>query len=153
ATYTERGTTLTAEYELQPGWGFLSKRLRIYHLNQDSGVRTFRVNEVNTLVASLAPRPIATLPLTDGRFGTILRLPAAGAGRQGASVFLVHQNPYNTIRIDDRVRAAYAPDMDWRVDDGAFESDRLLVGLVPRSGRVVPASSVPEWTFVPDYDR
>ena len=154
ATYTQRGTTVSAEYEMQPGWGFLSKRLRIDHVNQDAGGRTFRVNEVNTLIAGLAPRPIATLPLTEGRFGTILRLPAAGVGQQGASVFLVHQNPYNTLALaDGHVRAGYAPDMDWRVDDGAFESDRLLVGLVPRSGRVMPASSVPEWTFVPDYDR
>ena len=151
ATYSRQGTTLTAEYELQPGWGFLSKRLRI---EPGAGISSFHVNEIKTLAASIAPQPTGTLPLTEGRFGTILRLPAAAAGRQGASLFLVHQNPYNALAIDaGRVSAAYVPEMDWHTADGAFESDRLLVGLVPRSGRVVPATSVPEWKFIADYDR
>ena len=147
--YAVAGARLTAIYELQPDWGFVSKRIRI----EPTGAGPFRVNEIGSFAAAMAPAAVESLPLSEGRFGMIYRLPSSGA-RLGLSFFMLHQNPYNVFTSDGlRVRAAYTPEMDWHSSNGVFESDRLLLGLVPRSGRSMPARSVPEWTHVADYDR
>ncbi len=148
-TYAAPDATVTVLYELRADWGFVSKRLRI----EPPAMAEFRVNEVRTWAATIDPMPAGTLPLSEGRFGTIVRMPDDGVAG-GASLFALHQNPYNVFGLEDgRLDASYAPEMDWNPGDGAFESDRLLLGLVRRSGRVMPASSVPEWLYVADYDR
>jgi hypothetical protein len=148
-TYAAPDATVTVLYELRADWGFVSKRLRI----EPPAMAEFRVNEVRTWAATIDLMPAGTLPLSEGRFGTIVRMPDDGVAG-GASLFALHQNPYNVFGLEGgRLDASYAPEMDWNPGDGAFESDRLLLGLVRRSGRVMPASSVPEWLYVADYDR
>ncbi len=147
-SYTAPGMRITATYELQPDWGFISKRLRI----EPAGAGVFRVNDVGTFEASMEPSAVERLPLSEGRFGMIYRLPANDD--RGLSVFLLHQNPYNVFSDSGtRVGGSYAPEMDWNPADGVFESDRLLIGLVARRGRLIPATSVPEWTHVTDYEQ
>jgi len=149
-TYAAQGATVTALYELRPDWGFVSKRLLI----EPPTSGTFRVNEVRTWAATMAPAPAGTLPLSEGRFGTIVRWPDVDGGNRGASLFVLHQNPYNVFSIaGSSVDSSYTPEMDWDSRDGVFESDRLLLGLIRRSGRTMPATSVPEWVHVPDYDQ
>lgn len=147
-TWRTATATVTATYELQPGWRFISRRLRI----TPAAARPFRVNEVRTLAFDLPGLPEHLLPLQDGKFGMAVRLaPAAGPA---ASLVLLHQNPYNDWSIGGTsIAASYAPDMTWNPADGPFESDRLLVGLVPRRGILMPARAVPEWIHVADYDR
>ncbi len=140
-------------YELRPGWGFLSKQLRI----EPSGRGVFRVNDVSALDVTMSPSPsgpIDQLPLSDGRFGMIYR-PAAPSSRSGgSSLIALYQNPYNVhAATDGRLRGSYAPEMSWDPADGPFETDRLLLAMVARTGRVMPATSVPEWVHVADYDR
>lgn len=151
-TYATSVGRVTVTYELQPDWGFLTKRLRI----EPSSPASIRVNEVVTMDAKMdaavAPGAETELPLTEGRFGMVYRLPA-GNGR-AMSLWLMHQNPYNVYtRAGGATRASYAPEMDWNPAWGAFETDRLLVGLVARSGEMMPATSVPEWVHVPNYSE
>ncbi len=140
----------TLVYELNPGWGFVSKRLQIEPVSPG----TFRVNNIGAFEAAVAPVAAERLPLTEGRFGMIYRLPAAAPQSRGLSMFLLYQNPYNVhAATGGRISASYAPEMEWAPGDGPFQTDRLLIGLVPRTGRVVPATTVPEWVHVPDYGR
>lgn len=146
-TWRTATATVTATYELQPGWRFISRRLRVV----PAASRPFRVNEVRTLSATLPSLPGSTLPLQDGKFGLVVRLADASPA---SSLILLHQNPYNDWSFGGAsIAASYAPEMTWDPSNGPFESDRLLVGLVPRSGNLMPARSVPEWIHVADYDR
>jgi len=141
---------VTMTYELRAGWRFLSKQLTI----EATTPGVFRVNHISALDATLAPAAVDQLALTDGRFGMVYRLPASPTVSRGRSLLALYQNPYNVHTIDGaHVRGSYAPDMDWNPATGPFESDRLLLGLVARSGQMMPATSVPEWVHVTDYDR
>lgn len=146
--YTWPAVRVTMVYELKAEWGFVSRQLKI----EPAAAGVFRVNDVGAFEATIAPAATAQLPLTEGRFGMIYRLPAS-AQSAGLSLFLLYQNPYNVhTSTGGRLRASYAPQMDWAPADGPFETDRLLIGLVPRSGRVMPSTTVPEWVHVPDYE-
>lgn len=148
ATYTFPTATVTATYELRPEWGFVSKRLRI----EPTGATSMRLGEVVTLEGVATPTAAETLPLTEGRFGVIQRWPQR-EGR-GVSLWLMHQNPYNVYTLESGLlRASYTADMDWQTAWGTHETDRLLIGLAPRSSRLIPARAVPEWIHVPDYER
>lgn len=148
--YSFPGARVTVTYELRAGWGFLSKQLRI----EPTATAPYRVNDVSAFDATMARAVTEQLPLTEGRFGMIYRMAAASAQSRGSSLFALYQNPYNIHSMAaGRVRASYAPGMNWNPADGPFESDRLLLGIVARSGRIVPATSVPEWVHVADYDR
>ena len=137
-------------YELRPGWGFLSKQLRI----EPAGRGVFRINDVSAFDAAVAPAPAEQLPLSDGRFGMVYRLPGPTAKSRGTSLIALYQNPYNVhASAAGRLRGSYTPEMSWDPADGPFETDRLLLAVASRTGRVVPATSVPEWVHVPDYDR
>jgi len=139
---------VSVTYELRPGWGFLSSQMKI----EPAGRGTFRVNDVSALDAAVMPAPTAQLPLTEGRFGMVYRMPASPSSK-GASLIALYQNPYNVhTSVSGRIRGSYTPEMDWSPADGAFESDRLLLAVAPRTGRVMPATSVPEWVHVPDFE-
>jgi hypothetical protein len=148
--YTLPSVRVALTYELRPGWGFLSKQLKI----EPTGPGAFRVNEVTTLNAAVAPASTEQLPLTEGRFGMVYRMPPSSSTSKGSSLIALYQNPYNVhASMGVRVRGSYAPEMDWHPATGPFETDRLLLAMVARTGRVMPAKSVPEWVHVADYDR
>jgi hypothetical protein len=138
---TTAGFRVRIVYELRPGWRFLSKQIFL----EPAAGGDFRVEEVRGWESTLETAPESRLPLSDGRFGTILRYP-------GYSLLALYQNPYNEITGDGAaMSAAYKPAMDWKPAYGAFATDRFLLGIAPRSGRSIPARSVPEWKWVPDY--
>ena len=139
------------DHEIATEWGFLTKRVRIEPTNSAA---PFRVNDVRTLTATMAPGPGDVLPLSEGRFGMIVRLFTGSSGGPAPSVVMLHQNPYNVFGFDGaRITASYAPEMSWDASYGAFESDRLILQVVTRTGRIMPARSVPEWAYVADYGR
>ena len=135
--------TLQVTYELKPDWTFVSKRVGVLAL----AARSFHVDSVVLLRTRFAQtptdivRPMSAKPSLGTReYGAALRF---GATR---SVLAVAQNPF----LDAQVRGSeltlkYAPDMDWRSGDGAFESDRALLSPVALSGTRVPAEMTPEW--------
>lgn len=148
--YALPGARVTVTYELRPGWGFLSKQLTI----EPTAPGTFRVNDVNAFDATVTPTAVEQLPLSEGRFGMMYRMPAATPQSRGSSLFALYQNPYNVhSATGSRLKGSYAPEMDWNPANGLFETDRLLLGVVTRTGRVMPARSVPEWVHVADYER
>jgi len=148
--YAWPGARVTVTYELRPGWGFLSKQLKV----EPTAPGTFRVNNVSAFDATVTPAVVEQLPLSEGRFGMVYRMPAATPTSRGSSLFAVYQNPYNVhSATGSRLKGSYAPEMDWDTANGPFETDRLLLGLTARSGRVMPAKSVLEWVHVPDYER
>ena len=149
-TYRFPAMAVTTVYDLDADWGFLTKRVRI---EPTDPATAFRINDIRTLTATMAPVPGDVLPLSEGRFGMIFRLFTGGGSGPGASVLMLHQNPYNVFAFDGaRITASYTPEMSWNASYGAFESDRLILQVVPRSGRVMPARSVPEWVHVSSYD-
>jgi hypothetical protein len=149
--YTRDPFTFDVVYELKPAWEFLTKQIIVTSARS----RVFHVNAVKPLETTLG-RPVAEeLLLKAGSFGAICRFPAAAAGAAPAwSVFFLFQNPFMAwTRAGASVSASYAPDMDWSRDLGPFVSDRLCIGVTELLGPRVPAQAVPEWIFVPDYDK
>ena len=143
-------------YELKPGWRFLTKQIFI-----DPGSRggtgqgpAYRVNDIEAFAARVGKPIREKLGLSDAKFGTVLRFSASEDPKPDVSLFALYQNPFNVWRSSGRdVSASYAPDMEWKPADGPFASDRLCLGLVALSGTRVPAKSVPEWKYLPDYAR
>ena len=147
-TYATDDWRIRVVYEIRPGWRFVSKQIFI----EPTRPRVFRVEEIAGWQASLSQEPAGRLPLTEGRFGMIWRFSSPGPAMPAYSLFALYQNPYNEFMGKGAAWAAsYRPAMDWKAEYGPFASDRFLLGIVPRSGRLIPAKSVPEWKWVPDY--
>jgi hypothetical protein len=149
--YARDPYTFDVVYELKPAWDFLTKQIIVTSARN----RVFRVNAVKPLEATLGRRVYDELKLKDGSFGAVCRFLAADASAGPAwSVFFMLQNPFMSWTRDvSAISASYAPDMDWSRDLGPFASDRLCIGITELSGTRVPAKAVPEWAFVPDYDK
>ncbi|MGD1008865.1 MAG: hypothetical protein ABR951_01800 [Candidatus Aminicenantales bacterium] len=150
--YTQDPYTIEVVYELRPGWGFLSKQVIL-----TSAVSApFHVNEVSPLASSLSLPVLEELKIADGRWGSFCRFGGGEAASDMPSwgLFFVVQNPFMAWKRDGRsASASYAPEMDWKPDDGPFASDRLCIGLYELSGVRFPAQAVPEWKFVADYGK
>ncbi|HMA53480.1 MAG TPA: hypothetical protein VKT17_03415, partial [Acidobacteriota bacterium] len=149
--YARDPYTFDVVYELKPAWDFVTKQIIV----TSARTRVFRVNSVRPLETTLGRPVVEELKLKDGAFGAICRFLAADASMGAAwSVFFMLQNPFMTwTREGPAVSVSYAPDMDWSRDYGPFASDRLCIGLTELSGSRFPAKAVPEWAFVPDYDK
>ena len=149
--YTRDPYTFDVVYELKPARDFLTKQISVTTARS----RVFRVNEVQLLETELGRTIAEELRLKNGSFGAICRFfPADASAGPAWSVFFLLQNPFMAwTRRGTSVSVSYAPDMDWSRDYGAFASDRLCIGLVELQGTRFPAKAVPEWEFVPDYDK
>jgi hypothetical protein len=137
-------------YELRPGWRFMTKQIFIEPVSSSG----FHVDEIQAFAATMTPAAREELPLSQGRFGTLLRYSGDGAASSGPlfGSFLLYQNPFNEIEdTGQAVVTSYPPDMDWKPDYGPFVSDRFCIGLHRLSGRPFPAEAIPEWKYVPDY--
>ncbi|HEX5475342.1 MAG TPA: hypothetical protein VFX12_11825 [Vicinamibacterales bacterium] len=145
-TWTAPSGTIRVEYELQPSWHFVSKRL----VFTPSSAHAFHVDDVDVLQDTLdeaphdvfvpkSPRP----SLGTGDYGAALRFV------DGRGLLAIGQNPFLTFtREGARFSLAYAPDMDWAAADGPFESDRaLLIPYRQDPAHVLPAKMQPEWTL------
>ena len=140
-------------YELRPGWRFLTKHITVEPIQP----KDYRVEEIEGFAAGMEPDSLEEIPLSRGNtWGTLLRYAREGGGssKPAFAVFLLYQNPFNIWKKDGRaISASYAPEIDWKSSYGPYVSDRFCIGLTALSGRVFPLRAIPEWTFVPDYQK
>ncbi|HEY3414939.1 MAG TPA: hypothetical protein VGM51_18045 [Armatimonadota bacterium] len=144
--YNAGGRAVEVVYELQPGWRFVSKQIRIPAV---SGIT--RVNSVQVFAGRLL-NPVATeRRQRGGSYGSFVRLadePGAPATRAHCGVFFALQNPFMKWSLSDgAVSMAYEPDMDWKAVYGPFESDRALIGPYRLSGVEFPGMAR-EWEYI-----
>jgi hypothetical protein len=137
---------LVVAYQLAPGWGFLSKQLRV-----EGGGAPFRVAEVAVFQARLAASiashfvPKSARPsLGTGDYGACLRLDGA------RGLLVVVQNPFLESRRDGQAFSIrYRPDLDWDPSNGPFVADRGLLAPYKATGRVLPDQMLAEWKMGP----
>jgi len=123
--YASGGYELTVTYEIEPAWRFVSKQLAIVK----APAPVYRVNEVHVfrdeLLEPVADRFVpgsARENLGAGDYGVFLRF----ADRRGLLVAV--QNPFLRVEGGDATFSVrYAPDMEWRSQDGPFVTDRGLL--------------------------
>ena len=133
--FTIGGHGIRVEYELEPGWRFVTKRLVIA-----TPGKPLRVNRIEMLRTAL-PEPVSQGPVV--RSAAFLR-------RAGGGAFIALQNPFLQFKQSGQaISAAYQPEMEWKAAYGPFESDRLCIGLYKTTGSRYPLHMVPEWKFVP----
>lgn len=154
--YNSLRYTLHVIYELRPGRRFLTKQIVIH----PAGAGDYRVNEVEAFRGVMQPTPAGEMPIppppsrTSGNWGNLLRYvrDPRNSVVPDFGMFFLYQNPFFVWRKEGVIRSAsYLPEIDWKSGYGPHASDRLCIGLYPLSGRVFPATAVPEWTFVADY--
>ena len=157
------GFRITVSYELQPGWGFVSKQLSV---TSDRGrlqpAPGARFDEVTVIRATLAEAfsgtyiPKGARPnLGTADYGVCLRLD----GQRG--LLAVVQNPFLRAEVgkpQPRGKAgesqlfaiSYKPELDWSFASGPFVTDRALLGPYRPTGRTLPAKMLPEWNMGPN---
>ena len=138
-------------YELLPGWKFLAKQIAIEPMQP----KDLRIEQVQGFAAGMDPDATEEIPLSQGNtWGTLLRYTRPGGTKPVFAAFLLYQNPFNVWRRDgSRISVSYAPGIVWKSSDGAYVSDRFCIGTTALSGNVFPLRAIPEWTFVPDYQK
>ncbi len=145
--YSVRGFDIEIHYELRPGWRFVSKQLKVTR-SPSNRCRVDRIeiwrSLLNVPVADFRIAKSTRLRQAPNEYGLFLRL----LDRTG--VMALVQNPFlETGREANSFRISYAPEMDWKLDDGPFESDRGCIGLYGLTGREIAGSMIPEWK-IPD---
>lgn len=142
-TWTLEPYRINVEYELQPDWGFLSKRVSV---TVAPGAR-FRVDTVEPVRLQLAERPTEVYvqsfdrpSLQTGDYGGAIRF------ADGTGLLLVVQNPFlDVVAEETSVSIGYEPDMEWTPEWGSFASDRALIAPYVSTGRRLPRQMLPEW--------
>lgn len=136
-------------YELKPRWRFVSKQLVV---TRQGSKQSFRINKVQVLGGRLAepiseayvPRSPWIQSQVKGDYGAFFRYP----DRTG--IFVLVQNPFLAVqREGETFTLTYSPEMDWKTEDGSFESDRGCIGTYRLTGRMVPTQMIPEWKWAP----
>lgn len=134
--------TVRVNYELQPGWRFISKQVSI----TGSGERDFRVRRFEMLRGELAQVPAEELRIREASF-----LRFGGTTNGGRGMFVTLQNPFGQWkRQAGRVVLGYTPDVVWKPGTNAYISDRICLGPYRMSGQGLPARATPEWRFQMD---
>jgi hypothetical protein len=144
-TWSDAGYEITVTYEIKPTWQFVSKQIAV--VKTPSPV--YRVNEVHVFRDDLVEAPEdAYVPksarpnLGTGDYGISLRF------RDRRGLLAVVQNPFlQTERDATRFVVRYAPDIEWRSENGPFLADPGLLGPYRLTGRVVPSRMTPEWAL------
>lgn len=146
-TYTFQVGTLSlqVQYELQPEWRFVSKRLVV---TLPSG-EPYQIGIISVCQAKLrdvvwsehrANRANGAVFL---RFGDETTAHSTGA-------FLAVQNPFlDYTRSGQDLSISYVADMTWNSADGPFASDRVCIGVYPLTGIQTPAHAIGEWQYRP----
>lgn len=142
-TFDVDGYRLEVVYELRPEWRFVSKQIVIARAPSP----TFTVGEVAVLRMTLADPvlgeyvPKSSRPsLQTGDYGACLRFD------HGRGLLAAVQNPFLRFeRTGSAFALTYNAEMDWDLDRGPFASDRAMLAPYRLTGRVLPASMVPEW--------
>jgi len=142
--YKQGTAALKVEYELQPGWRFISRQL--FYGTRES---EYRIEEVTVFSAMLQNSISEEQTLQGGKYGVLLRLNPAKANGPGWGMFMLLQNPFMQWKQDGQMlSASYEPDMTWKKEYGLFASDRCCIGLYQLSGTRYPLSLVPEWKYI-----
>jgi len=152
-TYRAGSRTVRVRYELQTDWNFLSKRITVVLPEGES----CRVESLDVLSAELKPTIAQEYRAHRATGSVFLRFPATTKLGPGGA-FLALQNPFLDFRRNEqRVSVAYAPDLPWRAEYGAFDSDRVCLGIYELTGQESPAHGLEEWRHVPNpqqaFDR
>ena len=146
-TYTFQVGTLSlqVQYELQPEWRFVSKRLVV---TLPSG-EPYQIGIISVCQAKLrdvvrsehrANRANGAVFL---RFGDETTAHSTGA-------FLAVQNPFlDYTRSGQDLSISYVADMTWNSADGPFASDRVCIGVYRLTGIQTPAHAIGEWQYRP----
>lgn len=139
-TYEAGPWTVRAEYELQPEWRFVSKRLVVQGRREKPAL----VRRLELLRGTVATPQAQTQRVRDGlllRFGEAGRAPENG-------LYLVLQNPFLQLKQKGAdLSLAYVPDMNWQPGGDGFVSDRLCLGPTRLLGQSYPARMLPEWQW------
>jgi hypothetical protein len=139
--------TVRVAYELQPDWHFVSKRVML----ANTGKRDIRVHRLEMLHGEIGTPMVGRQRIQSG---ILLRFPEEGGAEATHGLFMELQNPFLQIKErDQRFSLAYSPDVSWNPTNGAFVSDRLLLGPYILSGIRLPAQMVPEWRLDTDSLR
>ena len=127
-------------YELQPGWHFISKRV----LLSNSGKKDIRVHRLEMWRGQIATPLVGRQRIQSG---ILLRFPEEGGAEATHGLFMELQNPFPAIKGTGtkNFSGLLTPDISWSPTNGAFVSDRLLLGPYFLSGAHLPAQMVPEW--------
>lgn len=142
-TWTAGPYRLLTTYELESTWSFISKQVAVIAAPR----ATYRVDDVRVFDARLGEPvqdvyvPKGVRPnLGTGDYGGAIRL----GGQRG--LLAVVQNPFlEFAREKDAFSIRYTPDMEWRAENGPFQSDRGILAPYRLTGRVQPDRMMPEW--------
>lgn len=144
-SFTRTPYQINVVYELKNGWDFISKQVLITSETK----KDFHVNHLDIWKGELKDAPLnyyiprTTHPhLKTGDYGIFLRFADA------TGLFMLVQNPFLKVSSEGKIYSiTYAPDMDWKMEYGAFASDRGCLGTYQLSGERVSARLIPEWTW------
>ncbi len=149
---------IQAVYNIQPGWGFVSKQLRITAAPANS----FTVNKVVPweLRSQAAVRSDYVPSIYVPHLGANLeqsrtKLPGKDLGEflrfdGGHGALLTVQNPFLEVyREGSAIAISYAPEMEWQSSWGDFASDIASMGTYKLSGTRNPREMVTEWHPAP----
>lgn len=140
--FTSGDWRLAVDYELRAGWHFVGKQLTLQREGLRDDARAIVVHRLEPLRLRLPHAPTDSAGI---RSGALLRY--AGDGR-GHTLFVLLQNPFGQWQGDAREASlGYAPQLP--VLREPLRSDRVCLGVVPRSGHRQPATALPEWQWLP----
>jgi hypothetical protein len=147
ATYTfQAGTrSLQVQYELQPEWRFVSKRLLVTLPSGES------CQIGNISVCQVKLRDVVRSEHRASRANGAVFLRCGGeATAHSTGAFLALQNPFlDYTRSGQDLNMSYVADMTWNSADGPFASDRVCIGVYPLTGIQTPAHAIGEWQYRP----
>ena len=149
---------IQAVYNINPGWTFVSKQLRVVSAPDNS----FSVNAVVPWILKLSTPvqsdfvPSVYVP----QFGATLEqsrksLPGKDYGDflrfgDGKGAFLAVQNPFLDVHRDgEAITISYKPEMEWQPSWSAFASDIACIGAYPLTGIRNAREMVKEWHLAP----
>ena len=140
--WTAATLRIRTTYELRPGWHFISKRITVA-----STAPSFHIDSITVWDDSLtdAPTDVYVVKSTHQNLGPVDYAQALRFAN-GRGMLALAQNPFLLVTHGaGAFTVSYAPDMDWKSSDGAFESDRGLLGVYQLSGRRLADRMRPEW--------
>jgi hypothetical protein len=142
--YQSGDKQLEVQYELKPGWHFVSKQILLTF----PAARTGRVDSVEMLRLESQREIAREHKVSNGSGAVFLRL-GEPKGPPKIGVFLALQNPFlKWVRNARQVSMSYAPEMEWRAEYGPFASDRVCIGLYSLTGVEFPANNIDEWKYI-----
>jgi len=150
--YKEGDSVIKVEYELQPGWHFISKQL-FYGTKK----KEYRVDDITVITAELQNPVAGVQKISRGAHAVMLRLKDGADDKKdstGLGMFVVLQNPFlKWSQNGKQISASYAPDMEWKKEYGLFASDKCCIGIYGLSGTRYPFQLVKEWDYIPEGSR